>query len=293
MPVFDTVENHHVIQFSNKLHVLAQQMEAKFRPWVDIVQVTGEKFMYDRIGSLEAREVNGRYQQVQFDDINMSRRALLTTPIVVTVGVDEKDVLRLLQDPSSRLIQACMAAMQRKFDRIVSAAAFADVYTGKNGDTAVTFANDGGRTVTATAGLTYEKLLSLIENRIDDDVDSKEMGLFIAGKEHTALMNEQQLTSGDYSREFAVDKGMIQRAAGLNVQTFSANATLPVLDVTSGVRSCIAMVKGAMVVGMQKEFSVKIEDRPDLHFTKQIKVSGILGAARTEGKRIQKVTTTA
>lgn len=292
MSGFTNIDTHNIIQFSNRLHALQQQSQSLFRPYVDMVKVNSEKYMYDRIGLIEARDLNGRYQPVVFDDLDFSRRALLTAPIVVSVGVDEKDVLRLIQSPDSALTEACMNAINRKFDHIVNAAAFADVLTGKNGDTAVSFASDGGRTVNATGGLTYEKLLEIVQNKIDDEVVG-DFAFFATGKEHTALMSETELTSGDYSRQFVVDQGSIQKAMGMDVITFGANPLTPVLSVSSGTRSCIAMAKGAILVGMSKEFNVQVEKRNDLYHTHQIIVSGVLGAMRKEGKLIQKVTTTA
>ena len=143
--------------------------------------------------------------------------------------------------------------------------------------------------------MTYEKLLEVIQNFIDADVgnDMVESFVFcITGDEHTALMKELELTSGDYTRTSNVDKGSIQDAVGMKLIKFAANATDPILDVAAGVRSCIAMSSRGLCYAMPKQFEILVQDRSDLVQTKQVQVNWTLGAVRTEGVLVQKVTTT-
>jgi hypothetical protein len=81
-------------------------------------------------------------------------------------------------------------------------------------------------------------------------------------------------------------------AAGYGLVHFAAAAVNPILAVSGGTRDCFVMSKRAMCVGMSKEVSIKIQERPDLHETVQVEVVFELGAVRTEGKKIKKVQTT-
>jgi hypothetical protein len=203
--------------------------------------------------------------------------------------------IEVLINQESEYAQACSMAMARVYDRIGVEAALATVYTGEDMDTSVTFTNDGGQTVVATGGLTYEKLLEIIQNFIDKDVGNDMVESFIfcvSGDEVTALMKEVELTSGDYDRDYNIENGSIQRACGLKLIKFAASATQPVLDVTSGVRSCIAMSTRGLCYAMPKQFEITVQERTDLIQTKQVQVNWTLGAVRTEGVLVQKVTTT-
>jgi hypothetical protein len=143
--------------------------------------------------------------------------------------------------------------------------------------------------------LTYEKLLEIVQNFIDADVGNDMVESFVfcvTGDEHTALMKEIELTSGDYNRQANVEKGAIQEAVGLKLIKFAANATNPVLNVASGVRSCIAMSTRGLCYAMPKQFEISVQERTDLVQTKQVQVNWTLGAVRTEGVLVQKVTTT-
>jgi hypothetical protein len=105
-------------------------------------------------------------------------------------------------------------------------------------------------------------------------------------------MKEDELTNGDFSRQYVVDKGAITMANGIGLILFAGSVTNPLLSVASTVRSSFAMAQGAMCVGMSKEMAISIENRTDLHETTQVEIIFELGAVRTEGVLIQKVTTT-
>lgn len=291
-----TIDRAHIIQFSDMMHVKSQQVRSRLRPYFQVLPMVGDKFAYDGLGQVEAREVFGRIQPVVFDDIEHLRRKISRRRFVVTLPIDQADVRGMLSDPQGRYAEACVRAMERVFDRVGVEAAFASVYTGENFETTVSFATDGGNTVTATGGVTYEKLLELnkfwINNEVGTDIPEKKL-LLITGMEHEALMKEIELTSGDYSRQFVVDKGEITSGVGINFIMYGASVPNPILPVASTTRSCVATTSRGIVYGLSKEFSITVKDRSDLVETNQVQIIGELGAVRSEGLLVQKFNTTA
>lgn len=291
----ESIDNALVIQFSDRVHVAAQQSKARLRGAVMVKQMTGDVFAYDGLGSVDAAEQLGRHQPVAFADIEHKRRKISRRRFVLTLPIDAADVRGMLQNPNSEYPAACARAMERVFDRIVVEAMFATVFTGRDMGTAVTAAADGVATVNATAGFTYEKLLEINQGFIDEEVGLESMEkliLGITGDEHTDLMGEIELVSGDFTRQFAVEKGRLANAAGLDLTLFAGSISRPILDVAAGVRSCFAMSTRAICVGMSKEMGITVDNRPDLIETTQVQIVFDLGAVRTEGVLIQKVTTT-
>lgn len=289
------IDQHLITQFSDQVHVAAQQIKARLRPHVLIKPMKGEDFAYDGLGSVEAQELVGRHNPVAFSDIDHNRRKIARRRFVLTLPIDSADVRGMLLSPEGHYAQACVRAMERVFDRVVVECLFAAVLTGRSMGTSVTFANDGGATVTATAGLTYAKLLEINKGFIDDDIGNdmpENIVMGITGDEHSALMQEVELVSGDYSRQYAIDKGRMGEANGIQLIPFAANAVRPILSVSAGVRSCFAMASNGVCVGLSKEMGLSVKDRPDLVETSQVQVIFDLGATRTEGKRVKKVTTT-
>ncbi len=290
-----TIDANLITQFSDMLHVKAQQIRSRLRPFVIIRPMIGDRFAYDGLGTVEAREIQGRIVRTQFDDIEHNRRRIRRRRFVVTLPIDASDVRGMLTDPQGPYAEASIRAMERVFDRVGIEAAFADVQTGREFDTTVTFANDGGLTVTATGGLTYEKLLEIRKNWRNNDVgtDIPEKLLFlVTGDEEEQMMKETELTSGDFSKQFVVDQGEMTKAVGLNLLVYGADVPNPLLSVASTTRSNIAMTGRGLNYGLSKAMDVSIKDRPDYIELKQVQVIGELGAVRTEGILVQKVTTT-
>lgn len=291
----ETVDNHLITQFSDMMHVRAQQLRSRLRPYVTIKKMTGDVFAYDGLGQVEARELTARFNQTQFDDLEHFRRKLSKRRFSVTLPIDRYDVEGMLTDPQGEYANACVAAMERVFDKVCIDAMFADVQTGRDFGTTVTFANDGGLTVNATAGLTLAKLLEIRKNFVDNEVGNDipvDIAYGISGDEYSTLLQISQLTSGDFTRQFALEKGEIIKAVGMNLITYGASVNSPMLPVSGGVRTSFALATGGLCVGMAREWEITIKDRPDYVDTKQVQITGVLGAVRTEGKRLQKVTTT-
>lgn len=284
-----------VIQFSNDVHVKAQQMKTRMRPYAQEKMISGQDYYYDDIGSLEAVEITTRHQKTEGQDIVHGRRKIRMREFRATIYLDKKDELETLIDPQRQYAEAVARALYRQTDRVLNSAAFASVSTGKDASTTVTFANDGGLTVTATSGTTYEKLLEGTQNFIDNEVGTEteeKVFLAITGEEHTDLMSETELTSGDFSRQYAIDKGKIMQAAGFDLIHFGKNAPVPILTVNSTTRDCIMGSSRGLCLGISQDLSIEVDKRPDLNNLTQVQASMMMGAVRTEGKLIQKFQTT-
>ena len=291
-----TEDVHLITEFSVMMHVKAQQIRARLRPFVRVKPMQGDNFAYDGIETVEARELFGRYEPIKFDDINHTRRKIARRRFVVTLPIDESDVRGRMTDPQGDYAEASTRAMERQFDRVGVEAMFADVFTGRDFGTTVTYANDGGNTINATAGVTYEKLLEVKKFWTNNEValDMDEELLFLnTGTEEESLMQEIELTSGDFTRRSVVDAGRITQGVGMNFLTWGADVPNPILSVTSGTRDCAAIAGRGLCYGMSKDFGIKLEERPDLVETRQVTITGELGAVRTEGVLVQQFQTTA
>jgi hypothetical protein len=284
-----------VTQFSDMVHVRAQQMRSRLRPFFQIRKMTGDVWAYDGLGIVDASEQNARIAPVVFNSIEHNRRKISRRRFVVTLPLDSSDVRGVLTNPQNDYSGACTRAIERVFDRVCIESALASVLTGRDMTTTVTAATDGVLTVTATAGLTYEKLLEIRRKFHNNEVgnDMQERFVFLCtGDEEAAMMQETALINTLYTQQFVVDKGEISRAVGFEIVKYGASVNNPLLSVTSGTRSCIAASERGIVVGMSLDLSLKVQERPDLVETTQIQAIIQLGAVRTEGVLVQEVDTT-
>jgi len=285
-----------VTQFSDLVDQEVQQKTSRLKPFALFKQMQGDLWAYDGLGRVDAREVQGRIANADFDDIEHNRRKIARQRFIVNLPVDASDVRGSLLNVDSEYAEACAAAMVRQMDRVMADAAFADVFTGRDFENTVTATADGVLIIDATAGLTYAKLLEINENFIDEDVgldEEERLFLTLTGKENTSLMQETELTSGDFTRQLSVDKGKMVHAAGMELVHFAANAPQPILEVSGSERFLIAGSSKGICVGMSKDMSITIQERNDLVETHQVQIVMELGAVRTQGVRIQKVRVTA
>lgn len=291
-----SIDSALVTQFSDMVHIEAQQMQARLKPYVKYKPMTGDRWAFDRLGEAEDREVTGRNVPIVFDDINHTRRLIPRKRFHIALPIDDYDKLGMLVDPGSEYVKLVTMAMYRRMDRVITEAALASVQTGRDFENTVSAAADGVLTVDGTTALTYADLLEINRNFTDNEVGNDypiKKALLMSGDEEEDLMAETELTSGDFSRDYAIERGELMRGAGLDFVKFGAAVANPVLKVESSVRKCIAMAEGGVCVGVSKDIDIRIQERPDLVDTYQVVASYYLGAVRTEGKLIQLVNTTA
>lgn len=297
MPI-QTIDNALVRQFSDMFHITAQQDMSRTGSFVDFKSMSGDDLAYDTFGNVRSQEVTSRNQKVEFADADFNRRKLARERHIVAIPVDASDVRGMLLDPTGAIIKGCMAELNRVKDRIVVRQALADVETGREFGTTVTFANDGGTTVNATAGLTYEKLLEIRSGFKKRNVDLKNVGFFITETEEEALFQEAELINNDFISGRPIDKGDMSRALGMDLVVFGSDPLNddPILNVVSTTRDCIAVAvtpqHSGVVMGLSKDITIKVQERTDLIETTQVVVTMEVGALRTEGVLVQKVQTT-
>jgi len=290
---WDTVQ---ITEFNAALDVQEQQMTSRLLPYAIRKPISGDDFAYDGLTEVQAYHANGRNPDIQPVEAAFTRRKMSRDRVVVTLLVDNKDVRGMLTDPQSQLAALCIAAVERETDRVIYDALFASVYTGRNFGTTVSAATDGLITVDATAGFTYEKLLEIRANFIDAEVGNQgviPIAIGISGDEHTDLMSEIELTSGDYTSQYVIAKGIITQAMGMDLVAFGAGANItdPILEIDTH-RISFALAKGGVALGISLDRKVEVKDYPTKIETSIINVIKELGAVRTAGVRVQKVNLT-
>jgi hypothetical protein len=287
-------DNVSITEFNAALDVQEQQMNSRLLPYARRISVNGDNFAYDGLNEVNSYRANGRNPDIQPQSASFSRRKLSRERVVVTLEVDERDVRGMLTNPNADLAKMCIAAVERETDRIIYDSLFATVYTGRNFATSVSYTTDGVVAIDATSALTYEKLLEVKANYIDNEVGTDNVGalsvaLGITGDEHTDLMSEVELTSGDYSSQYVIEAGVIRKALGMDLVAFGANATDPILETVGGERISFALAKNGVCLGISQDRKVEVKDHPLKVETSIINVIKEMGAVRTQGVRVQRI----
>ena len=284
-----------ITQFSDMVHVRAQQMKSRLRQHFNMRKMTGDVWAYDGIGIVDATEQNERVAPVVFNSVEWNRRKVSRRRFVITLPLDSSDVRAMLTNPQNDYSGVCIRAIERVFDRVGIQAILASVQTGRDFSTTVTAAADGVITVDATTGLTYEKLVEIRRRYVNNEVgnDMPETFLMLCtGDEEGALMQETALINSLYTRQSVVDEGELKKAVGFELIKYGGSVLYPMLNVSSGVRNCITCSTRGLVYGMSLDLNLKIQERPDLVETTQVQATIQLGAVRTEGVLVQQLNTT-
>jgi hypothetical protein len=293
---YDVVQ---ITEFNAALDIQEQQMTSRLTPYAVRKTIQGDDFAYDGLTEVQTYRANGRTPDIQPVEAQFTRRKMSRERVVVTLLVDNKDVRGMLTDPQSQLAQLCIAAVERETDRVIYDALFASVWTGRNFATEVTAANDGIFSVDASTAFTYEKLLEIRANFIDAEVGNQgqiPIVIGVSGDEHTDLMSEIELTSGDYTSQYVISKGIITSALGMDLVAFGAGSSItdPILEIgTDTYRYSFALAQKGVALGISLERKVEVKDYPTKVETTIINVIKELGAVRTAGIRVQKVKLTA
>lgn len=292
-------ETYNIVAFDAVVQHEFQQMTSKLYPYVKVQTLDAAQQTIDGLDSIEMKPTNGRYQPIVFDTINHTRRGVGRKEYAVDLPIDDKDARVILENQPVEYAKAIVAAAQRQIDRIIAGAFFADVQlweTQADGvsvpaATLLTWANDGGLVIDATAGLTYAKFVESKRKFVNNDVDLDENTFVFAGTgdEMDALMNEDKFIRDSYTRQMVVDNGNLTRVNGVECKFFAANATIPVIGLDSdGYRECAMFIAGGITLAVNKAVTIEIKDRPDLRGTKQVSAVLSMGAVRNKKRRSTK-----
>jgi hypothetical protein len=280
-----------VAQFNAAMDVAEQQKVTRLSPLTEVVSIQGEKWYYDDLGIIESQRANNPNTELSFSEIAIGRRKMTKERIYTALLVDELEVNNMLTDPMGKLAMGCVFGHERERDRVVYSKMFSTVYLGKDGDTSTSFATDGGLTIDATAGYTYDTLLEINANLIDYEVEAGQVYSGLTADEHSNLLGEIEVTSGDYTRQYNIEKGSVQQASGVQFIKFGAAVNNPILQVVGGERISFAGVAGCMVFGIGQQRKISSYDHPLMVDSTILKVVETVGAVRKKpnGARLQKI----
>lgn len=305
LPISPSIDQGALLNFQDSFHSLAQQSTSRLvnSSVFIFLPSKGKTNNYARIGRIELTEVNSRNPDKQFGDYNLDNRQFSKRRFTKTITVDAlQDINELLKDPTSSILSELNKAKERVIDRIGIAAATGDVLTGGPDTAPVTTsaATDGVITVTATSGLTYEKIQEITENFINNELEySMFRGsvLCLTGVENTNLMSEVEFISSDFISGRPVDDGRVSDAGTYRIEYFAGSKSggitvvNPIIFEGPTTRNCCALAPESVAMSMELA-SLDVTKSATKVNSWDITIDFWINAMRTEGVRVQIITTT-
>ena len=279
--------------YRSNIEIQFQQKGSRLRDTVTVEPQNSEYDYYDRIGPVDAVEVENRHSDTPLISTPHDRRRVALRDFDWADMVDNKDKLRMLADPTSSYVVNAVYALGRKMDDVIIEAATGTAYTGKTGQTAVTFpsasqvaVNYVETGVAANSDLTIGKLrrtrfLLTSEETLDDD--SEIITMAVTAQQIHSLLRTTEITSADYNTVRALVNGTVDTFMGFKFVRTQRLAK------TGDTRSCLAYTKSAIIMGLGQEIMVDVGPRRDKRNSIQAYVKGSFGAVRTWEEKVIEV----
>ncbi|QAZ38437.1 hypothetical protein C1M51_02815 [Methylibium sp. Pch-M] len=282
------------VQYASAVELLAQQLQPKVASL--FTPMTGEgksATVVNQIGSVEADERTTRYDDITPGDPLHTRPWVYPRHFDKAVFFDTLDQMQMNANPQSEYVQAIVAAIHRKMDDEAIRAFFAARNVGETGGSSENFNANSNRQVGVsvggtTSGLNVEKLQTAIRIFEEAEVDPEVEQIYcaISPKQKVNLMNEIEITSGDF---FKAEVMRTRNVNGFLSINFVVSNRLPVDG--SGYRRVPFWTRKGMTFcswggGMKTDVSQR-KDKRGMPW--QAYAEGHFGAVRRDSDRVLEI----
>lgn len=281
----DSPEVLYAKQYADVVTLKAQQKKSRLRNAVMLkLDARGEETFMDQVDSIDAVDITSRYQATPVHEPSHARRRVSLIGSVVNPVLDPNDKVKMIVDPTGSYVMIGSAAMGRKIDDRIIAAATGTAYTGKTGTTAVTLPSTQ-KVAHGGEGLTIAKWLEGIEILNGNDVDEdEEKFIIISAKQLTNLLNSTEIKSSDYNSVKALVRGEVDSFLGCKVIRSERLGT----D-ANGDRQVLLFTRTGLGLAISEEVVARIDERPDLNYAKQVYFRMHIGATRLEEEKVVEI----
>lgn len=281
----DSPETLYAKQYADVVTLKAQQKKSRLRNTVLIKSdARGEECFMDQVDSIDAVDITSRYEKTPVHEPSHARRRVSLIGSVVNPVLDPNDAVKMIVDPTSSYVMIGSAAMGRKFDDRIIAAATGTAYTGKTGTTAVTLPASQ-KVAHGGTGMTIDKWLAALEIIHGNDVDEEEEKfLIITSVQLTELLNSTEIKSADYNSVKALVNGQLDQYLGCKVIRSERLG----LD-SNGDRQVLLYCRTGIGLAISQEVVARIDERKDLNYAKQVYFRAHLGATRLEEEKVVEI----
>lgn len=293
----NVIPTFQVEQFATNIELLLQQKDFRFGGCVTEGTYVGKQASpVEQVGPIEMNPVTTRFAPITRTDAPTDRRWAFPSDFDLAQMVDNFDQLRLIVDPKSSLVQAAVAAANRKKDDVIYGSFFATAKTGEQGGTSTTplpandvSVNTGG----SASNLNVAKLRAAKKLLMSYEVDFAADPLFcaISSVENDSLLNEIQVIQAEFNPAFQarIENGEVKSVLGINMVHYERLVTAT--DDQLGTSKQVPVwCRSGMHLAQWSGLTTKISQRDDLTSQPwQVYTAITLGATRLQEKKIIRI----
>jgi hypothetical protein len=299
MAIPSTVTTAFTAKYGNGVYLLAQQKKSRFASKCRNETVTGAKDAYfDRLGEVEAEDITTRHPATPNNEQAHTRRRVTMTDSHTNSYLDHQDKLKMLESFENPYQVTQAAALGRKIDDKIIAAALGTAASGVDGTTSVAFKDeaisingDGTATTLGTLAavativdISLAKMLLMLQIFNQEDVDPDIAKYWAVNPKSTSdMLDLTEIGSADYNTVKALVEGSVERFAGFN--WFWSNRITKDAATETGYRS-IAWAQDGILFASAEGVMTRISEREDLSYAIQVYSRMSNGAVRMEGAKV-------
>ena len=252
--------------------------------------ITGKCFYQDQIGKWEMSAKTSVNPDTPQNDPNLSRTRIDIATYNDARMLDRSLKLQEFSDPMSQTSICLSSSVGIQMDKIIYEALGGTTYRGETGATTVTF--PAGKTVPVNfsssgtnSGLTTTKIRRAAKMLNAQGVPTYDRTFVCSATGLEQLLGTTVVTNSDYNAIKALVAGEIDTWMGFKF------VVLPdgIIKVESNIADYFAFQKTGICFGMLEELFLRIEERADKSYSKQIYYEINAGAGRLEEAKVIKV----
>lgn len=281
-------------QYSTNMEMLLQQRGSKLRGRIREGMHVGKMASpINQIGAISASAPAGQFAPLTRTDATLDRRWVFPQDVEIQQLIDTFDQLRTIVDPKSMYVENASAAVGRAWDDciIINTTGTAQLGVDAGGLVAETFSTANFQVAStfgssSASGLTVAKMIELrrIFRHYHVDLETDPITLVIGSQQESDLLNQVQVVSTEFNDRPVLVDGKITRFLGFDI-VFSER-----LATSSNVRSCLAIAKSGMYLGIWSDIQNRVDIRVDLSSQPyQVYTKASYGATRLQPGKVLSV----
>ncbi len=279
-------------QYATAVELLAQQLTPRIFNLFSPMTATGKAAtVVNFIDAFEADERTGLYDGINFGEPTHTRPWIYPRHFDKAIPFDSIEQMQMEANPQSEYVMGVVAALNRKMDDEAVRAFFADRNVGENGSTSDSFSssnqvsvNEGG----TASGLNVQKLQKAFEFALANEIDAEveQAYCIISPKQKTNLMDEIEVTSGDFFKGQVMASNSVNGFLKINFVVSNRLAT----DASGYRRIPFFFQRGMSGCTWNGGIKTNVSQRLDLRGQPwQVYGEGHFGAVRRDSKRVYEI----
>ena len=303
MPTDMTIPDIYQITYGQNFEGKLQQKKNRLSEFMSIANnCRGREKIIEQINPIDLDQKTQRFQKVELEDIETTRRFMYPTTWTKAIGFDEDDDWKLgtinvpIQESATQLNQGA----QRRMEKIAINGIDLTNYIGNGESEArVSVELPAGQIVdvdyvesgsTTNSNLTIGKLRKTLQTLQESeaygqDADEDSMACCaLSASQLNGLLRTTELTSSDFAEVKALVHGEINTAFGFKfIRTEQLNYD------STNIRSVLCFVKSKVCFGLWDDYKSKLSIRDDLSEARQYRVRFSAGAIRKEEEAVVRI----